>query len=158
MDPRIQIVSILGSGLILAAVFGLIRQRKLREEYALLWLGSALLLIVVSLWRGLLEAAARLLGVAYPPSVLLLAAIVLGFLLAMHYSISLSRLDDQNKRLAQEVALLRFQVEALQPAAAPPGPTGHDRPAPTAEPPRASAPSPRPAPTTGPDSHVWRSA
>jgi len=87
MDPRIQIISILGSAAIVAVVFGLIRQRKLREEYALLWMGAALLLIVVSFWRGLLETVARLVGVAYPPSVLLLAAIVLGFLLAMHYSI-----------------------------------------------------------------------
>ncbi len=111
MDPRIQIISILGSAAIVAVVFGLIRQRKLREEYALLWMGAALLLIVVSFWRGLLETVARLVGVAYPPSVLLLAAIVLGFLLAMHYSISLSRLANQNQRLAQELALLRLQVE-----------------------------------------------
>ena len=112
MDPRIQIISIIGSGLIMAVVFSLIRQRKLREEYALLWMGSAILLIVVSFWRGLLESVARLVGVAYPPSVLLLAAIVLGFMLAMHYSISLSRLANQNKRLAQEIALLRLQVES----------------------------------------------
>ena len=127
MDPRIQIISILGSVLIVAVVCGLIRQRKLREEYALLWMGSAILLIVVSLWRGLLEAVARLVGVAYPPSVLLLAAIVLGFLLAMHYSVSLSRLANQNQRLAQELALLRLQVET--------GATAAGREAPASSPP-----------------------
>jgi hypothetical protein len=111
MDPRIQIISILGSGFILAVVFGLIRQRKLREEYALLWLGASLLLIIMSLWRDLLETVARIVGVAYPPSVLFLAAIVLGFLLAMHFSVSLSRLANQNKRLTQEVALLKHQLE-----------------------------------------------
>ncbi len=52
-------------------------------------------------------------GIAYSPSVLLLAMIVVGFLLAMHYSISLSRLSEQNKRLAQELALLRYEVERL---------------------------------------------
>jgi hypothetical protein len=121
MDPRIQIISIFGSGVILAVVFGLIRQRKLREEYALLWLGASLLLIIVSLWRGLLETAARIAGVAYPPSVLFLAAIVLGFLLAMHFSVSLSRLANQNKRLTQEVALLKHQLEPA-PTSSPPAP------------------------------------
>jgi hypothetical protein len=119
MDPRIQIISILGSGVILAVVFGLIRQRKLREEYALLWLGASILLIILSLWRDLLETVARITGVAYPPSVLFLAAIVLGFLLAMHFSVSLSRLSNQNKRLTQEVALLKHRLEPEQPPSPP---------------------------------------
>jgi hypothetical protein len=119
MDPRIQIISILGSGVILAVVFSLIRQRKLREEYALMWFGASLLLIIVSLWRDLLETVARIAGVAYPPSVLFLAAIVLGFLLAMHFSVSLSRLANQNKRLTQELALLRHAMEHSQTPSSP---------------------------------------
>jgi hypothetical protein len=119
MDPRIQIISIVGSGMILAVVFSLIRQRKLREEYALLWLAASLLLIILSLWRDLLETVARIAGVAYPPSVLFLAAIVLGFLLAMHFSVSLSRLANQNKRLTQELALLKLQIEPGQSPSSP---------------------------------------
>lgn len=123
MNPRIQIISLLGSLLVMLLVFSLIRRGRLREEYALIWFGAGLALIVVSLWRGSLELAARLAGVAYPPSVLLLGVIVLGFILAMHYSVSLSRLAAQNQRLAQEVALLRQELEAgrgADGAAAPP--------------------------------------
>ncbi|HET8631052.1 MAG TPA: DUF2304 domain-containing protein [Thermomicrobiales bacterium] len=111
MNPRIQIISVLGSLLVMALVFELIRRRKLREEYALLWFGASLALIAVSLWRRSLDFAARLVGVAYSPSVLFLGVILLGFFLAIHYSIALSRLEDQNKRLAQEVALLRHLLE-----------------------------------------------
>ena len=113
MNPRIQIIAVLGSIGIILLVFQLIRQRKLREEYALLWFGASVALIVVSLWRGGLEMAARLAGVSYAPSVLFLGAIVLGFFLAMHYSISLSRLAEQNKRLAQELALLRQRLDEV---------------------------------------------
>lgn len=113
MNPRIQIISVLGSLAVMLFVFQLIRRGKLREEYALIWFGASLALIAVSFWRGSLELAARLAGIAYPPSVLLLGVIVLGFALAMHYSISLSRLAEQNKRLAQELAILRHQVEQL---------------------------------------------
>jgi hypothetical protein len=113
MNPRIQIISVLGSLAVMIFVFQLIRRGKLREEYALIWFGASLALIGVSFWRGSLEVAAHLAGIAYPPSVLLLGVIVLGFALAMHYSISLSRLAEQNKRLAQEVAILRHRVEQL---------------------------------------------
>ena len=114
MNPRIQVIAVLGSVGIILLVFQLIRQRKLREEYALLWFGASVALIVVSLWRGGLEMAARLAGVAYPPSVLFLGVMVLGFFLAMHYSISLSRLAEQNKRLAQEIALLRQRLDEAE--------------------------------------------
>ena len=103
-------------------VYELIRRRKLREEYAIFWLAASFALIGLSLWRRSLDIAARLIGVAYSPSVLLLAVIGIGFFLAMHYSISLSRLAEQNKRLAQELALLRDRVangEPDQPEAAP---------------------------------------
>ena len=111
MNSQVQIIAILCSVGVMLLVFQLIRQRKLREEYALLWFAASLGLIILSIWRNSLEFIARLAGVAYPPSVLLLGVIVLGFLLAMHYSISLSRLAEQNKRLAQELALLRCQFD-----------------------------------------------
>jgi len=88
----------------------LTRRRKLREDYALLWFLGSIVLLVFSIYKDLLNRLAALLGVAYPPSLLLLAAIILGFLLAMHFSIALSRLTEQNKRLAQEVAFLRLAI------------------------------------------------
>ena len=124
MNPEIQVVSIAGSLAVMAFVFQLIRKRKLREEYAILWFLASLALIAVSLLRGSLDVAARILGVAYPPSVLLLAAIGLGFVAAIHFSMSLSRLAEQNTRLAQELALIRFRLEKT----APPPPRETSRP------------------------------
>jgi hypothetical protein len=114
MNPRVQIIAIVGSLLVMLIVFELIRRRRLREEYAFLWFGASIVLIAVSVWRESLEILAHWTGVAYPPSVLLLGMIVLGFFLTLHYSMSLSRLADQNKRLAQEVALLRDELEGLR--------------------------------------------
>ena len=114
MNPQVQIAAITGSLAMMTIVFELIRRRRLREEYAILWFLGGLALIGVSLWRASLEWAAQALGVAYPPSVLLLAVIGLGFLLAIHFSISLTRLSEQNKRIAQELALLRLRFEATQ--------------------------------------------
>lgn len=111
MNPQIQIVAIVASVLVMLFVTQLIRKRRLREEYALLWFIASFGLIVLSVWRGLLDRTALLLGVAYPPSLLLLGAILIGFVLAIHFSLSLTRLSEQNKRLAQELAILATALE-----------------------------------------------
>jgi hypothetical protein len=67
MDPRLQIVAIIGSGLLLLAVLELVRSRRLLERYALAWLFSALALLGLSSWAGLLETIAGAVGIQYPP-------------------------------------------------------------------------------------------
>ncbi len=114
MNMRIQIIAIAGSLLIAGFIFELIRKRKLLERYSLLWFGSALVMIVLSIWRGLLHKAAALMGVYYPPSALFIVALVCGVVLFVHFTIVISALTDQTKRLAQEVGLLREEVTSLQ--------------------------------------------
>jgi len=113
MNTALQIASLLTSVIAILLVIQLVRRRSLREDYALLWLGGGLVLLVFSLKKDLLDQLAIIVGIAYAPSLLLLGAIVLGFLLSMHFSVALSRLAEQNKRLAQELALLRLSVEKL---------------------------------------------
>ncbi len=110
MNLRIQIFAILGSVLIAAFIFELIRKRKLLERYSLLWFGSVLVLIILSLWRELLEKAAALMGVYYAPSALFIVAIFCGVVLFVHFTIVISKLTEQNKTLAQEVALLKEAI------------------------------------------------
>ena len=114
MNTELQIVSLLTSVAAILLVIQLVRRRSLREDYALLWLGGGLVLLVFSLKKNLLDQLATLVGIAYAPSLLLLGAILLGFLLSMHFSVALSRLAEQNKRLAQELAILRLSVEELK--------------------------------------------
>ncbi len=111
MDATVQRVSIGASLVVILLVVQLIRRRKLREEYAILWFASSILLLLLALKRDLLHQAAAFVGVSYPPSLLLLGAIFVGFVVAMHFSVALSRLSEQNKRLAQEIALLRLRLE-----------------------------------------------
>lgn len=113
-SSTIQVLSVIGSVAVMLLVTQLIRRRRLREEYALLWFISSILLIVLSVERDFLDAAARLLGIQYAPSLLLLGAIILGFILSMHFSISLTRLSEENKALAQELALMRLDLDLIR--------------------------------------------
>jgi hypothetical protein len=111
MTPfRVSVVAALASLALLLVVFELIRSRRLRERYALLWLLTAVVLLVFSLWRGGLGRVASTLGVAYPPTALLAIASLFMLLVLLHYSTVISRLSDQNTILAQKLALLETRV------------------------------------------------
>jgi hypothetical protein len=113
MDTRIQIVAIVVTAGLFALVFELVRRRRLMERYALLWLFASAILLALAVWRGLLETIASAVGIYYPPSALFVVAF--GFILVMllHFSLSTSRLADQNKVLAQRMALLQQRVDEL---------------------------------------------
>ena len=106
METRVQIVAILVSTMLLVGLFELVRQRRLLERYALLWMGSALGLLVLSIWTGLLESLANAVGIYYAPSALFVFAFGFILILLLHFSVAVSRLADQNKVLAQQLALL----------------------------------------------------
>ena len=106
MDLRLQLFTVGGSLLLLLVVFELVRRKQLLERYALLWLFSALVLLLLAAWRGLLAGVADLIGIFYPPSALFTVAFAFVLLLLLHFSLAVSRLTDQSKVLAQRLALL----------------------------------------------------
>ena len=112
MTPlKVSIAAAIASLLLLVVVFELIRSRRLRERYALLWLLTGLVLLALSLWRGGLNTIAGWFGVTgYPPAVLFAIASLFIILVLLHYSTVISRLSDQNTILAQRLALLEERL------------------------------------------------
>ena len=122
MTPvRVSLIATVASVLLLLIVFELIRSRRLRERYALLWLVTGVVLVVLSAWRGGLNSIAGWLGVeTYPPAVLFAVATLFFLLVLLHYSTVISKLSDQSTMLAQRVALLEHRLsEAERRSAAP---------------------------------------
>jgi hypothetical protein len=119
MDTRIQILAILVSGALLLIVLEMVRRKAFLERYALLWLLSAVVLLALSVWRGLLQSLAELVGIAYPPNALFLVAFGVVLVLLLHFSLAVSRLSDQTKVLAQRLALLEQRQSEAEPPSAP---------------------------------------
>ena len=109
-----RLVSLLVSGSILAFVIWLIRAGRLREKYALLWLFTAFVIIVLAASRRVLEATAFAVGIYYPPSLLFLLGLLFLLLVNIGYAVSLSRLSEGNHKLAQEVALMKKAIEEMK--------------------------------------------
>ena len=116
MTPvKISIAATIASLLLLLVVFELIRGRRLKERYALLWIVTGLVLLILSVWRGGLNTIADWMGVAtYPPAILFAVATLFVVIVLLYYSTVLSQLADQNTILAQQVALLRERLDELE--------------------------------------------
>ena len=111
MTPlRISIFASVAAVLLLFVIFELIRSQRLQERYAMLWLLTGIVLLVLGLWRGLLSTIADAVGIAYPPSALFVLAAFFILLLLLHYSTVISALSDQNRILAQRLALLEARL------------------------------------------------
>jgi hypothetical protein len=106
MSAHLQIVAILGTLGLLVLVLELVRRRRLLERYALVWLGSALVLLALGVWKGLLTSVSNAIGIAVPSNALFAIAFGFVLLLLLHFSIAVSRLTDQTKVLAQRLALI----------------------------------------------------
>lgn len=120
----VQIIAIAVSGAIFVVIIELIRRNRLKERYSLIWLAASVILILFSVWRGLLHSISLAIGVYYPPSFLFLVAIFFLLLLLLHFSVILSSLSESNKRLAQEIGILKERLSSGQ---------FHDNPAGTQE-------------------------
>ena len=112
MTPlSISIAGAIASVLLVLVVLELIRKRRLKERYALLWLATGIVLLVLSLWRSGLNTIAGWLGVeTYPPAVLFAVATFFILLVLLDYSTVISKLVDQNVTLAQRLAILEEKL------------------------------------------------
>jgi hypothetical protein len=103
-------LGLVGSLATLIFLFEMLRRRQLREKYALLWVAVAVLTIVVALVPGALTRASDLVGVEVPANLLFFLASMLLLLVSIQHSYELGRLEERNRTLAEEVALLRLEI------------------------------------------------
>ncbi|MBN1918665.1 MAG: DUF2304 domain-containing protein [Verrucomicrobia bacterium] len=116
-------VSITISVLFMLAVIEFIRRNRLKERYAILWLGAGTALVVLSVWGTLLVEVTRLLGFDLPSNALSLVILFFLIVIVFHFSIAISMESERTKRLAQEVALLKERLRCEAPDIPPDAPS-----------------------------------
>ena len=108
---RIQLIAIAASILFLIYIGRLIVKGRLREEYAFVWIICTAILIFFSFWRNGLEVMSHLLGVYAAPNLVFTGAIFAILIYLLHLSVVVSKLQEQNKTLSQEIALMKNERE-----------------------------------------------
>jgi hypothetical protein len=102
----IQILSILFSLFLLVLIVFLIRKKKIREEYAILWIVIFTIFFLLSVFRGIIDKISSLLGIQYQPASLFLILIGCTFLLMFHFSLVISDLKKKINAMATALTIL----------------------------------------------------
>jgi hypothetical protein len=119
MTDLVQLVSVAVSAALLVTIIELVRRGRLTEDYSFIWIVCAVALLVLSVWRNLLDLAASALGVHYPPAVLLLVLTFFVVIASLYFSVVVSRHRKDIEKLVEELALLEAEVRALRESAGP---------------------------------------
>ena len=112
---KVQIIIGALSVMLLLITFELIRKKRLREEYAILWLFTGIAVLIFSLSPGffLSQFFVKITGTFYLSAVVLIAFSFL-LLIVLHFSVVISKLTSQQKDLAQRYALLELELNGLK--------------------------------------------
>lgn len=110
---RTQLFAIVSGVLLLILVLEMVRRRRLREEYSWLWLLTAIGYLFVAIWPGLAEWVSGAIGAARPASAFAFLGLLFLFLIAIQFSVQISRLSEHNKDLAQHIAVLDSELRRL---------------------------------------------
>ena len=108
-----QIFALIVSVLVFAFIINMVRKRRLREEYSVLWLATSMVMFVLILRYQWLVFLTRLIGATTTTTTLFLFALIFLILLSVQFCIKISRLTDQVKNLSQENALMKLEIDNL---------------------------------------------
>jgi hypothetical protein len=107
---RLTVLTSITAFLVLAVIFELLRRRQLREKYAVFWMTVGVAGGVLGIFPRLLDSLALALGVASGASLVLFLGIVFLLMVSIHLSWEASRLEDETRTLAEEIALIRMEL------------------------------------------------
>ena len=98
---------------LLILIFELVRRKRLKEKYALLWIIIGLTILLFALFENLLNWTTYIFGIQFPINAMLFLGIFFILLMNLHFSITISNLTEQNKKIAQKLALLEIELKNL---------------------------------------------
>lgn len=107
-----QWTAVVAGAVTIVGMFELLRREHVKEKYAALWLFSGAGVVVLALFPGLLDVVANVLNVASGPNLLFLIVLIVLGLVSVHLSVAVSRLEDRNRTLAEEIGLLGFRLSS----------------------------------------------
>jgi hypothetical protein len=107
---KLTILTAITGFALLVIIFELVRRRQLREKYALLWATVGVVVVPLALFPRVLDAVSRAVGIANGASLVLFLGLVFLLVLCVHLSWEVSRLEEETRTLAEDIALLRTEI------------------------------------------------
>ncbi len=114
MSSTSYILGIVFSLIVFASIFWNLRAGRMKQRYAYWWIVIGLAVVIISVFPRVLKWLSAMLGVEVPFNLGLFAGGIVLLLMTLQYSVDLSRADDKQRRLAEEIALLSERVRRLE--------------------------------------------
>jgi hypothetical protein len=114
VNTKQQVFAVVTTIALIFLIGVLIKRRKLREEYALLWLVTGIGILVLVVGYPLLEMISKLIGAVAPTTTLFLFAFLFVILISISFSVRFSKISDQVQSMITEMAFLRKELEELK--------------------------------------------
>lgn len=114
IDPRTRAIAIVGSIMLLGFVIELVRRRRMKEEYSVLWSLTALTLLVMALVPSLLNTLTSAIGAVLASSTLFFTGLIFALLMLLHFSVRISSLERNLTALVQELGLMSVERDRLR--------------------------------------------
>lgn len=108
-DTRIRVITIAGALAVVILILELVRRRRLKEEYSVLWVVTSVVVLILAVWYGALEGITELIGATLPSSTLFFFGLLFVMVLSLHFSVRISSLERLVTTLVQEIALMSAQ-------------------------------------------------
>ena len=114
MSVASYLFGICAAVLTLLVVIEMLRRGRLRERHAIWWLIAGILALIVGIFPGVLDWAAKLVGIGLPTNLVFFVSIAVLFLVCIQHSTELTKLEDHARTLAEDVALLDLRIAELE--------------------------------------------
>ena len=114
MNIASRILAISASLCLIFLIFELVRRRKLKEKYAILWLFSGSVIFIITVFDNILQWITNLLGIILPINAVFFFGIFFIILINIHFTLVISNLGEQNKKITQKLALLETELRNIQ--------------------------------------------
>ena len=111
---RLTLISVIAALAALVLVFELLRRRRLREKYAAIWVVIAVGTVIVAIFPQILRWLADLIGIQTPSNLLFFGSLIVLFAVSLQLSREVGLLEEQSRRLAEEVGTLSMRLDALE--------------------------------------------
>jgi hypothetical protein len=111
---RLTLISVIAALAALVLVFELLRRRRLREKYAAIWVVIAVGTVIVAIFPQILRWLADLIGIQTPSNLLFFGSLIVLFAVSLQLSREVGLLEEQSRRLAEEIGTLRMRVDGLE--------------------------------------------
>lgn len=108
-----RILSVCLSLSFLLLIIELIRRHRLKEKYAILWIVTGITIFSLAVFEKLLALITKLFGISYPINALFFFGIFFIILINLHFSMIVSNLSEQNKKIVQKLGLLETKIKSM---------------------------------------------